>query len=79
MQPWLGKWEGQTEGLKQSETLAWRAATYSNIIAAATSGVCVVVIAIIVVVINTICLLCFLIDMILFYETQNAFEHQKIR
>ena len=79
VQPWLGKWEGQTERLKQSANLVWRAATYSNIIAAATSGVCVVVIAIIVVVINTICILCFLIDMILFYETHNAFENQKIR
>ena len=79
MQPWLGKWEGQTEGLKQSETLAWRAAPYNNRIAVATSAACVVVIASSVVVINTICLLCFLIDMILFYETQNAFEHQKIR
>ena len=79
VQPWLGKWEGQTERLKQSANLAWRAATYNYIIAAATSGVCVVVIAIIVVVINTICILCFLIDMILFYEAHNAFENQKIR
>ena len=34
VQPWLGKWEGQTERLKQSANLAWQAATYSNIIIA---------------------------------------------
>ena len=79
VQPWLGKWEGQTERLKQSANLAWQAATYSNIIAVATSGVCVVVITIIAVVINTICILRFLIDMTLFYETHDAFENQKIR
>ena len=49
-----------------------------NLIVAARSAVCVVVIAIIFVVINTICILCFLIDMVLFYKTPNAFENQKI-